>query len=203
MPTLCNFSLCLISLVSKSQIMISAGNPGKVFWALAIYFPFGEILIAVLHELYMKFYYRVLSRRFDFWIECAWLRQWILMDRQYANCLDEEVGRHMYALKLYRKYLRSRWQHLFKYLFAWSGKKEWSRFDFEVVIFFIIKRIKNKFESLLGIKFTIIMHGLMLNNDYSKINALSQSLPLHNCTYIDWCIRKQASFNQHLQFAFS
>jgi hypothetical protein len=49
--------------------MISAGKPGKVFCALAIYFPFGEILIAELQKEYMKFYYRDLSRRFDFWKE--------------------------------------------------------------------------------------------------------------------------------------
>jgi hypothetical protein len=55
--------------VSKSHIIISAGKPGKVFCALAIYFPFGEILIAELQKEYMKFYYRDLSRRFDFWKE--------------------------------------------------------------------------------------------------------------------------------------
>lgn len=45
-PTLWSFNLCFIYLVWKSQMMMSAGNPGKVFWALAMYLPSGEILIA-------------------------------------------------------------------------------------------------------------------------------------------------------------
>jgi hypothetical protein len=90
----------MIYFVSKSQMIISAGNPGKVFWALAMYFPFGEILIAELLKKYMRFYYRGLLGRFDFWRGCVLRLQLSLVDKQYANYLDEEGVHHRYVLKL-------------------------------------------------------------------------------------------------------
>ena len=69
-PTLCSLSLCLIYLVAKFQIMISAGKPGNVFWALARYLPSGEILIAKFnHKNYMRFYCHVHEGKFVFLLE--------------------------------------------------------------------------------------------------------------------------------------
>jgi hypothetical protein len=90
----------MIYFVSKSQMIISAGNPGKVFWALAIYFPFGEILIAELQRQYMRFYYRGLLGRFGFWREYVLRLQLSRVDKQYVNCLDEEGVRHRCVLIL-------------------------------------------------------------------------------------------------------
>ena len=69
-PTLCNLSLCLIYLVANSQIIISAGKPGNVFWALSRYFPSGEILIAKFNDKdNMRFYCHVHEGMFVIWLK--------------------------------------------------------------------------------------------------------------------------------------
>lgn len=59
---------CLISLVSKSQMMTSAGNPGKLFWALARYLPSRDIFIPKF-QLVHTWYFIIMSSKEGL---CSW-----------------------------------------------------------------------------------------------------------------------------------